>query len=81
MCTGQKIRVMLNEAYTTASPLSFTGSCQTNSSQGWEMWRALKTQLEIQGSKGTKNEHNRNPHIPNITPHLHQWEQQDVKDS
>lgn len=34
MCTGQKIRVMLNEAYTTASPLSFT-SPVPNKLQSW----------------------------------------------
>lgn len=70
---------MPNEAYTTASPFELYGNrSRANSSHsrgggGGRMWRALKTQLEIQGSKEEKkNGHNRNPHIPNITPHVHQ---------
>lgn len=49
---------------------------------GGVMWRALKTQLEIQGSKEEeKNGHNRNPHIPNITPHFtSEPEQRDARD-
>lgn len=76
---------MPNEAYTTASPFELYGNPRrTNSShsRGGVMWRALKTQLEIQGSKEEeKNGHNRNPHIPNITPHFtSEPEQRDARD-
>lgn len=73
-------------------PLSFmeTHAEQTPVTVGWggvggECGGHLKTQLEIQGSKEEKkNGHNRNSHIPNITPRLHQsrssgmWETVDV---
>lgn len=70
---GQKIRVMLNEAYTTASPLSFTWLCRTNSSQGWQNMESIQNTIINSRFKRKRRgkKHNMNTRILNITPHLH----------
>lgn len=65
MCAGQKIRVMLNEAYTTVSPLSFTGLWWKKKIQSWPENVTLKQlYLKFKVQKQNKyREHNGNARI------------------